>query len=111
MNAPTDIRLLEENGVKYAVMPYDDYLALTRLDLVQRTKCIPLDVVGDIVVKKVNPVFAWRNYLGLTQSELAARMDISQPALAQIESSLRPRKVTLKKVAHALGLQLDQLFF
>lgn len=53
----------------------------------------------------------WRNYLRLTQSELASRMGISQPALAQMESSLRPRKVTLKKSAQALGLQLDQLSF
>lgn len=89
----------------------ESYLAMTRLDLVQRTKGIPIDLVSDIVVNKVNPVFAWRNYLCLTQSELASRMGISQPALAQIENSLRPRKVTLKKAAHALGLQLGQLSF
>jgi len=111
MNAPTDVRFMEEKGVKYAVLPYENYLALKRLDLAQRTKGIPLDIVGEIVVKKVNPIFAWRNYLGLTQSELASRMNISQPALAQIEGSLRPRKVTLKKAAQALGLQLDQLLF
>ncbi|MEC7118303.1 MAG: helix-turn-helix transcriptional regulator [Pseudomonadota bacterium] len=111
MNAPTDVRLMEENGVKYAVLPYDDYLALTRLDLAQRTKGIPREIVGDVVIKRINPILAWRRYLGLTQGELASRMDISQPALAQIEGSQRPRKVTLKKAAHALGLQLDQLFF
>lgn len=82
-----------------------------RLDLVQRTGGIPLDVVGDVIVRNVNPILAWRNYLGLTQSELASRMNISQPALAQIEGSLRLRKVILKKAAQALGLQLEQLFF
>lgn len=111
MNAPKNVCFMEEKGVKYAILPYESYLALKRLDLAQRTKGIPLDVVVEIVVKKVNPIFAWRSYLGLTQSELASRMNIIQPALAQIEGSLRPRKVTLKKADQALGLQQVQLLF
>lgn len=111
MNAPTNVRLMEENGVKYAVLPYDDYLALSRFELVKQTRGIPHQIVGEVMLQQVNPVLAWRRYLSLTQAELAARMGISQPALAQIENASRPRKVTLKKVAQALGLQIEQLLF
>jgi transcriptional regulator with XRE-family HTH domain len=52
---------------------------------------------------------AWREYLHLTQAEVAARMGVSQAAFAQMETTRRPRKVTLQKVADALGLTLDQL--
>lgn len=111
MNAHTEVRTIEQDGVKYALLPYDDYLALTRADLVKRTQGVPHQVVGDIIVNKVNPVLAWRRYLLLTQDQLAQRMGISQPALAQIEAALRPRKVTLKKAADALGINLDQIYF
>lgn len=111
MNAPTDVRFIEENGVKYAVLPYDDYLALSRFELAKHTQGIPHQIVDEVIIQQINPVLAWRRYLNLTQAELAARMAISQPALAQIENALRPRKVTLKKVAQALGLQIDQLLF
>lgn len=61
---------------------------------------------------KVTPIRAWREHLGLTQSEVAARMEISQAALAQIESpEAHPRKTTLRRVAQALGIQLEQLDF
>ena len=111
MNAPTDVRFMEENGVKYAVLPYDDYIALSRSELVKQAQGIPHQIVGQVLIEQTNPVLAWRRYLNLTQAELAARMGISQPALAQIEGALRPRKATLKKVAQALGLQINQLLF
>ncbi len=52
---------------------------------------------------------AWRDYLRLTQAEVAARMGVSQAAYAQMESAKRPRKVTLEKIAAALGLEVAQL--
>ena len=57
-----------------------------------------------------HPVRAWREHLGLTQAEVAARADMSQAALAQIESGKhKTRKATLTKLAEALGLNLEQL--
>ncbi len=49
MNAPTNVRLMEENGVKYAVLPYDDYLALSRFELVKQTRGIPHQIVGEVM--------------------------------------------------------------
>jgi predicted transcriptional regulator len=48
--------------------------------------------------------------LGLTQAEVAARMDVSQSAFAQVEApEAKPRMNTLKKVAAALELAPEQL--
>ena len=53
---------------------------------------------------------AWREHLGLTQKEVAARMGISQAALSQIEApESKPQRATLEKLAAALDVSLEQL--
>lgn len=71
---------------------------------------IPHAVVS-ATVDGVPPMKAWREYLGLTQAEVAARLAISQSALAQLELFANPRKSTLRRVAEALGVTLAQLDF
>ncbi|WP_243367322.1 helix-turn-helix domain-containing protein [Fundidesulfovibrio soli] len=53
---------------------------------------------------------AWREHLGLTKEQVAARMGISKAALEQIEArTAKPRRATLAKVAAALGVDVEQL--
>ena len=53
---------------------------------------------------------AWRKHLGLSQKELADKMDITQAALSQMESGEKKlRKATLEKLAAALELAVEQL--
>ena len=53
---------------------------------------------------------AWREYLGLTQKEVAGRMGITQAALSQMEAGeKRLRKTTLEKLAAAMGIGTEQL--
>jgi transcriptional regulator with XRE-family HTH domain len=60
--------------------------------------------MGDSLIK------AWREYLGLTQEELAAKTGIRQPALARLEKpGANPRAATLKKLADAMGILVGQL--
>ena len=54
---------------------------------------------------------AWREHLGLTQAEVAARAGITQAVYAQMETVERPRLATIKKIAHALGITAEQLNF
>ena len=55
-------------------------------------------------------VRAWREYLGLTQKEVAKRMGITQAALSQMEAGeKRLRKATLEKLAAAMGIGVEQL--
>lgn len=61
---------------------------------------------------KLTPIGAWREQLGLTQAEVAARMEVSQAAFAQMEApEARPQKSTLRRVAQVLGIQLEHLDF
>lgn len=70
---------------------------------------IPNEVVNLMFDQKITLVRAWREYLGLTQDEVATKMGITQSALAQMETSTRPRKATRQKLADALGINVEQL--
>lgn len=69
---------------------------------------IPHEVVSHIV-DGATTVRAWREYLSLTQDEVAKRLGISQPAFAQQESVAKPRRATREKIAIAFGIHADQL--
>ncbi len=110
MNAHIKHQIIKaQNGQPaFVVVPYDEYLALIDSnaddDLEIPHEIVRAEVRGESVIK------AWREYLGLTQEELATRMKISQPSLARMESPDRkPRKETLRKVAVALGIEFGQI--
>ena len=54
---------------------------------------------------------AWREYLDLTQADVAGRMGITQGTYAQLEGKLKVRKSSREKIAAALKLYPDQLDF
>ena len=61
---------------------------------------IPHEVVGLTIKKGYTLVHAWREYLRLTQTEVAERMGITQAALSQMEAGRKHlRKATLEKLA------------
>lgn len=107
MNARTNIQILKDAKGKpaYAVIPYADYLSLSR----QQAPTIPNAVVNKVINKDMTPIRAWREYLGLTQTEVASRLGISQSAYAQQEAREPVRKATREKVAKALGIVPEQL--
>jgi predicted transcriptional regulator len=85
MNAPTDIQIINdaEGNPAFVVIPYAQYVA-QRIE----PNLIPHEVVSRIV-DGATPIRAWREYLSLTQDEVAKRMGISQPAFAQQENRRR----------------------
>ncbi|WP_275098089.1 helix-turn-helix domain-containing protein [Sedimenticola hydrogenitrophicus] len=109
MSAHTEVQIINQDGrPAFAVVPYNQWLELTGQadDSVQ----FPHEVVGYQVEQGLSLIAAWRKYRRLTQADLAARLGISQPALAQIEkpgANLQPK--TLARVAHALGVTVAQL--
>jgi DNA-binding XRE family transcriptional regulator len=86
------------------VIPYAQYIAQHNAD----KDLIPHEVVSRIV-DGASPVKAWREYLDLTQEEVARRLGITQPAYAQQEAGSKPRKATREKIAVAFGITADQL--
>lgn len=92
----------------FVVVPYNDFVQIPGAI---PPGMIPNAVVGKRIMDEVSILQAWREYLMLTQAEMAERMGITQAGYAQIEAAKRPRKATLEKAAAALGISLEQLAY
>lgn len=105
-NAHTEVQIINDADGKpaFVVIPYAKYIAQHNAD----NDLIPHEVVSRIV-DGASPVKAWREYLNLTQDEVAKRLGITQPAYAQQEAGAKPRKATREKIAVAFGINADQL--
>lgn len=108
MNAPTNIQVINGPDGKpaFVVIPYDEYQRSVNAE----RGTIPHDVVS-ATVDGATPVRAWREYLKLTQAEVAARLGISQPSYAKQENSETLRRSSIEKIATALGITVEQLDF
>ncbi len=107
-----DPQIIIQNGKPaFAVIPWDKYQELihNQTEADESEVWFPNEVVkanvrGETLVK------AWREYFKLTQKELGEKSGMKQSALARLENgNSKPRKSTLKKIAEALGIELDQL--
>jgi predicted transcriptional regulator len=110
MSIPTEYQTIRDadGRIQYVVLPYADFLRLIQED----RQSVPNEVVERVIINKQTPIRAWREHLGLTQAEVAARLDITQAAFAQTEATrARPRRSTLRRVAQAMGIDVAQLDF
>lgn len=92
----------------FAVIPWDEYQKLLgeedESDIWFPNEVVQANIRGDNLIK------AWREHLELTQTELADKAGIKQPALARLEKSdSTPRTSTLKKLANAMDLDIEHL--
>lgn len=108
MNARTEFQIIVGGDGKpaFVVVPYEQFRRMQG-GFTQGT--VPNEVVNLSFERGVSAMTAWREHLGLTQAEVAARIGITQAAYAQMERVKQPRKATLDKVASALGLEAEQL--
>lgn len=111
MNTHTDIQIINQNGhPAFVVIPYEEYLKIRRPFIPDDGESVPHEVVGMTVMNGYTLVRAWREYLGLTQKDVADKMGITQAALSQMESGAKKlRKATLEKLAAALGVGVEQI--
>lgn len=102
-------QIVEQGGKPYVMLPYDDFIA--RFATPIEGGLIPHEIVERHAINDVPMVKCWREYLGLTQAELAQKSGVLQPSIARIESSenYHPRVSTLEKLATAMNLSLSQL--
>jgi DNA-binding XRE family transcriptional regulator len=100
-----NIQIIHDQGGKpaFVVIPYADYINLQKGE-----DLIPHSVISNMV-DGATAIRAWREHLGLTQEEMATRLNISQSAYAQQESVNKPRKITRQKIAQAMGIQPELL--
>lgn len=95
----------------FAVIPWDTYQELVNNYIPDESDVwFPQEVVEANVVRGDSLLKAWREHLGLTQAEVARRAGMSQPAYAKLEKpGANPRTSTLRKLARALEISLEQL--
>lgn len=106
------VQILRDAGghPAFAVIPFADYQAL-KLGKPKSEAIIPNHVVNLALDKEISAARAWREYLELTQAQIAKRMGITQSAYAQLEAKKALRKSTREKIAVALGIEAEQLDF
>lgn len=112
MNAHIDPQVIKQGDKPaFAVIPWDVYQELVKNYLPDESDVwFPQEVVEANVVRGDSLLKAWREHLGLTQTEVAKRAGMSQPAYAKLEKpGAHPRTATLRKLASALGISLKQL--
>ena len=113
MTTLTNIQFIKnKTGVtEYAIVPFDIFQALIsgNKQIKVEEKTIPHEVIKIIAHNGVTPIQAWREYLNLTQAEVAEKMGISQAAYSQMETAKKNRKATLQKIAEAMNIDYLQL--
>ncbi|OCG77960.1 helix-turn-helix domain-containing protein [Gilliamella apicola] len=72
---------------------------------------VPSEVVNLVFDNNYSPAQAWREYLKLSQVEVANKIGISQSAYSQYEKSQKLRKATRIKIAEALQIKPELLDF
>lgn len=113
MSAHTNkYQTIEHNGAPaFVLVPIEDFRKIQPLlDNADVLAGIPHAVVKSNLVEGKSLIRAWREYLGMTQEEVAEKSAMSQPALAKVEKpGARPRKKTLGRIAAAMGLSVEQV--
>lgn len=107
MTVLTNHQIIEKDGTPlFVLVPYEEYLDVWTRENVT----IPQEVVERHILDGYSPVRAWREYKGLSEQEVAARMGISQSAYSQMERpEARLRSTTIHKLAKALEISPEQL--
>jgi predicted DNA-binding protein (UPF0251 family) len=113
MNALTEtVQILRDKSghPTFAVLAFADYQALVH-NKPKAEPGIPLEVVDKALAHEWSAARAWREYLDLTQTDVAQRMGITQGSYAQLEAKKTVRKSSREKIAKALGIDESQLDF
>lgn len=98
----------------FAMVPYGQFKPFidqlkTFIDK-QDEATVPHEVARAVLIDDKSMLKAWREHLNLSQSTLAAKAGMTRLAIAQLEKSPSGlREATLKKIATAMGIDVDQL--
>ena len=113
MKTHIDYQTIDYQGnPAFVLVPWNEFKRIRPLldgDKI-RSIGIPQAVVEAHLLRATPMIRAWREHIGITQKEIATRMGVSQAAVAKLEKpGARPRRTTLKKIAEALGISIENL--
>lgn len=113
MSAPIEYQKIEYDGKPaYVLVPWEEWHRIKPLLEAQKARDsgIPQEVVEAHIMQNDSLIKAWREYLGITQQELADRMGVSQAAVVKFERpEAKLRRATIRKICAALELNESQL--
>jgi DNA-binding XRE family transcriptional regulator len=120
------VKILESKGKPaFAVLPYDEYVALRELaedaqDAVTlarfakryasgKEETVPVDVVDRLLAGEP-PLRVWREFRGMTAAQVAAAVRITPAHVSKIESGKgEPSVALLKRLARVLRVDMEVL--
>ncbi|MFO7753187.1 MAG: helix-turn-helix domain-containing protein [Desulfobacteraceae bacterium] len=113
MKTPVAPQIIYQNGEPaFAVIPWDEYQRLinTQYDAEETDVRFPRDVLEANAIQEENLIKTWREYFNLTRQELAERTGLTKFAITRMEENdTSTRTATLKKIASAMNLSVEQL--
>ena len=111
---PSSVQYLNdrEGNPLYVVLPFADFQALEASIEQKKDSYVPQEVAQRVLVENCSPARSWREFLGKTTSEVAAKIGISEAEYIQLEALPKlTRRSVREKVADALGINSEQLKF
>lgn len=120
------VKILEANGKPaFAVLPYNEYLALLELAEDARDaaavarfakryasgkeETVPVEVVDRLLAGE-SPLRVWREFRGMTAAQVAAAVQITPAHVSKIESGKgEPSVALLKKLTRVLRVDMEAL--
>ena len=120
------VKILESKGKPaFAVLPYDEYIALRELaedaqDAVAlarfakryasgKEETVPVEVVDRLIAGEP-PLRVWREFRGMTAAQVAAAAQITPAHISKIESGKGdPSVALLKKLTRVLRVDMEAL--
>ena len=113
MKTHIDYQTIDYQGnPAFVLIPRDEFKRIRPLLDGDKTRPIgiPQAVVEAHLLREIPMIRAWRDHIGITQRELAARIGVSQAAVAKLEKpTAKPRRATLAKIDEALGISVEIL--
>ena len=120
------VKILESKGKPaFAVLPYDEYIALRELaedaqdavalarfakrDASGKEETVPVEVVDRLIAGE-GPLRVWREFRGMTAAQVAAAVQITPAHVSKIESGKGdPSVALLKRLARVLRVDMELL--
>ena len=114
-----NFEIIEKNSQNFVLVPVEQYNQfLADLEMLKDVRdfreakavdeeTFPDEVTNRLILNEENPIKVYREYRGLTQKQLAAKIGIQRGYLAEIERGRKSGSVkTLKALAEALNVDL-----
>lgn len=110
--------LTSPSGEEMIQMPrseYEDLIdardhAIAMRDVASGNMPVLSDDDMDAYLAAPTPLAFWRKHRGLTQTQLASAIEVTQPHIAQIESGQKEASAAIyAKLARHLGIRIDDL--